>query len=127
MSKSNHRRRNSQKSAALGEYFPEGLRQKLSEDLQLSGMAKRTIERNVEGVKFVEGFAQHILPSGFQKVRHYGWMSSNSAIGLDELQLLVWMHLGWVYWLASGHAPQSERLVSEPRCAHCGGDLHGDR
>ena len=85
--------------------------------------AKRTIERNIEGVKFVEGFAQHILPSGFQKVRHYGWMSSNSAIRLDELQLLVWMHLGWVYWLASGHAPQPERLVGEPRCAHCGGDL----
>ena len=39
MSKSNNRRRNSQKSAALGAYFPEDLRQKLSEDLQLSGMA----------------------------------------------------------------------------------------
>ncbi|WP_143543703.1 transposase, partial [Rhodopirellula sp. MGV] len=25
------------------------------------------------------GFAQHILPSRFQKVRHYGWMSANSS------------------------------------------------
>ena len=85
--------------------------------------AKRTVERNVEGVKFVEGFAQHILPSGFQKVRHYGWMSSNSSIRRDELRLLVWMSLGWVYWLASGHAPQSEPLVRASRCALCGGDL----
>ncbi|PAY19034.1 hypothetical protein CKO51_12845 [Rhodopirellula sp. SM50] len=50
-------------------------------------------------------------------------MSSNSSIHLDELKLLVWMSLGWVYWLVGGHAPQSEPLVRAPRCALCGGDL----
>ena len=81
---------------------------------------QQTEVRSVAGVRFVAGFAQHILPSRFQKVRHYGWMSANSSIRLDEIQLLIWMQLGWVYWLASGHAKQPEPLTSHPHCKHCG-------
>lgn len=81
-------------------------------------------ERRVAGTEFVRGFVQHTLPSGFQKIRHYGWMSANSKISLDEVQWLVWMFLGWTFWLASGHAPQPEP-VSKPvlRCAECGGTM----
>lgn len=77
--------------------------------------------RTVSGDDFVAGFAQHILPKGFQKVRHYGWMSNNSKIAWEEVRMLVWQLLGWVYWLASGHAPQ-EKPASRPtlRCAGCG-------
>lgn len=78
-------------------------------------------ERRVTGQEFVRGFAQHILPSGFRKVRHYGWMSPNSKVHLDDVRWLVWLFLGWTYWLASGHAPQT--LLSKPyqvRCARCG-------
>jgi len=83
--------------------------------------SKQTIKRTIEGDKFVASFTQHILPKGFQKIRHYGWMSSNSKIGLDEVKWLVWLYLGWTFWLASGHAPQEERLTASLRCAECGG------
>ncbi len=82
---------------------------------------KQTKTRRVSGERFVAGFVQHVLPRGFQKVRHYGWMSSNSKQGLDEVRWLVWLFLGWTYWLASGHAPQSESIEREQvRCACCG-------
>jgi len=85
---------------------------------------KRPKIRRVEGIEFVRGFAQHTLPSGFQKVRYYGWMSPNSRIKLDEARWLVWLFLGWTYWLASGHAPQEpphrKRAV---RCPACGGSM----
>ena len=42
--------------------------------------AKTAKTRQVTGEKFVHGFLQHVLPRGFQKVRHYGWMSSNCRI-----------------------------------------------
>ena len=80
--------------------------------------------RTVAGAEFVRGFAQHTLPRGFQKIRHYGWMSPNSKVRLDEVKWLVWLFLGWTYWLASGHAPQPP--VSAPptlRCAECGGAM----
>ena len=45
------------------------------------------------------------LPPGFQKIRYYGWMSSNSKVSLDEVKWLVWLFLGWTCWLATaaGH------------------------
>ena len=84
---------------------------------------KRTETKSVPGEKFVAGFAQHVLPSGFQKIRHYGWMSSNSGIKLDEVKWLVWLFLGWTYWLASGYAPQPKPLTAPLRCAECGGEM----
>jgi hypothetical protein len=87
--------------------------------------SKKTITRTVPGVKFVRGFLQHALPKGFRKVRYYGWMASNSQTTRDRVKWLVWLFLGWTYWLASGVAPQPDRYVSKrPPCQHCGGMLH---
>ena len=76
------------------------------------------------GERFVQGFVQHVLPRGLRKVRYYGSMSSNSRIGIDEVRWLVWLFLGWTFWLASGHAPQEKPAEREPlRCAECGGTM----
>ncbi len=70
----------------------------------------------------MRGFVQHTLPRGFTKVRYYGWMRSGKRkIRLDEVRWLVTLFLGWVYWLASGYAPQP--VAKQPavvRCAVCG-------
>lgn len=83
---------------------------------------KQSLERTVTGQEFVRGFVQHILPRGFTKIRYYGWMRSGKRkIRLDEVRWLVTLFLGWVYWLASGHAPPP--VVKQPavlRCAACG-------
>lgn len=39
--------------------------------------------------EFIRRFLLHILPSGFMKVRHYGFMSPNSAITIDEVREMV--------------------------------------
>lgn len=85
---------------------------------------KKSKTRTVTGDEFVQGFVQHVLPHQFQKVRHYGWMNAKSLTRLESVKWLVWLHLGWVYWLASGTAPQRER-VDRPRlrCSHCGGTV----
>jgi hypothetical protein len=85
--------------------------------------SKETVTRKVPGEAFVQGFAQHVLPRNFMKVRHYGWMSGNSRIKPDEVKWLVWLFLGWTYWLASGHAPQLKPLTAPLRCAECGGEM----
>jgi hypothetical protein len=76
--------------------------------------------RSVKGKDFVAGFLQHVLPPGFQKIRYYGWMSPNNRISLDLVRWLVWLYRGWTYWLASGHAHQTELkpppTVTCPRC-----------
>jgi len=85
---------------------------------------KSALTRTVDGWKFVRGFLQHALPKGFRKVRHYGWMASNSRTTIDRVKWLVWLYLGWTFWLGSGVAPQPERRQPQrPRCEHCGGEL----
>jgi hypothetical protein len=86
---------------------------------------KRPKTRCATGIEFVRGFVQHTLPRGFQKVRYYGWMSPNSRIKFDEAKWLVWLFLGWTYWLASGHAPQETPHETPPvRCEQCGSEMH---
>jgi hypothetical protein len=81
--------------------------------------------RTVKGEEFVRGFAQHVLPKGMQKIRHYGWMGSNNRISIDEVRWLVTIFLGWVYWLASGYAPQTPAELPKPppSCPACGGAM----
>ena len=85
--------------------------------------SKTSITKTVEGWKFVRGFLQHALPKGFRKVRHYGWMASNSRTTLDRVKWLVWLHRGWTFWLGSGVAPQPTRHETRIRCKDCGGSL----
>ena len=94
----------------------------VSYDYTPSG-TRKAIPRTVEGWKFVRGFLQHVLPSGFRKVRHYGWMASNSRTTLDRVKWLVWLFRGWTFWLGSGVAPQPDRPECRIRCQHCGGAL----
>lgn len=84
--------------------------------------SKQSLERTVTGQEFVRGFLQHTLPRGFTKVRYYGWMRSGKRkIRLDEVRWLVALFLGWVYWLASGHAPQPQtKQPAVVRCTVCG-------
>tara|TARA_R110002167_G_scaffold109602_1_gene279516 strand:- start:244 stop:1395 length:1152 start_codon:yes stop_codon:yes gene_type:complete len=79
--------------------------------------------RRVEGQEFVESFSQHVLPRGFRKIRHYGWMSHNSKVSLEEVKWLVWLFLGWTFWLGSGYAPKEKPLTSPMRCVACGGEM----
>ncbi|EMI24616.1 transposase [Rhodopirellula europaea SH398] len=51
----------------------------------------RITTRTVGGAAFVRGLTQHVVPSGFQKIGHYGRMSANSKISLDDVK---WLPLG---------------------------------
>ena len=80
--------------------------------------------RTVAGERFVRGFLQHVLPKGFRKIRYYGWCASNSRNSLDRVRWLVWLWLGWTYWLRSTAVLQPEPdSPRRPRCKHCGSEL----
>jgi hypothetical protein len=78
--------------------------------------------RTVSGQEFVRGFLQHTLPRNFQRLRYYGFASSNSKLQFAWVQMLVWFYLGWCYWLAKQAEP--EPIEKPPvRCAECGGAM----
>jgi hypothetical protein len=86
---------------------------------------KLTKSRPVAGPAFVSGFLQHVLPQGFQKVRYYGWMSPNHSRRLELVKWLVWLTLGWIYYLQPMAAKSADTATDRriTRCARCGGPL----
>ncbi len=82
---------------------------------------KRSLSRTVTGQEFVRGFLQHTLPSNFQRIRYYGFLSPNSRLTMGWVRMLVWFYVSF-FLLAK--PPASEEVVRPPmRCQHCGGQM----
>lgn len=95
--------------------------QAVSYQVKPSG-SRHWIPRRATGEQFVRAFCQHILPSGFQKVRYYGFMSPNCKLKLENVRWLAWLWNGWTYWLTPIVKPTLE-IPPEPACRKCGGKL----
>ncbi len=70
----------------------------------------------LSAIQFIRRFLQHILPKGFQRVRHYGWLGPAAKRKWQRILAL----LDWSPPLAQTQTPDS----NPPRCPHCGGLLH---
>ena len=75
----------------------------------------------VTAEEFIRRFLQHVLPIGFQKVRHFGFMHKRSKVSISWLAMLVTVTLKMVYVLTvSGHTPTAKPTMA---CSECGGPL----
>lgn len=67
----------------------------------------------------IRRFLQHVLPTGFTRVRYYGFLSPTSSLSLEEVKTRIEM--------ASGFAVRTPETAIEPvpalTCRHCGGML----
>jgi hypothetical protein len=72
--------------------------------------------------EFLRRLLQHVLPAGFQKVRHYGFESTNSGTLLEAVRWLITVALGAIFTLKS---EPGERVATVPtlRCPDCGGSM----
>jgi len=70
-------------------------------------------------MEFLRRFLQHVLPTGFMKVRYYGFLSATSAVPLEDVRTRIEM--------AYGFAVSTLEAAIEPlppmTCRHCGGTL----
>ena len=74
----------------------------------------------VSGVEFLRRFSSHILPFGFVRIRHYGFLSSrNKPTELNQAK----ENLGVPRWEKENYTWQliaTERLGYDPDCCpHC--------
>jgi len=44
---------------------------------------------NLDAIEFIRRFLQHVLPDGFMKVRHFGFMHASCAIPTDTMRLII--------------------------------------
>ena len=83
--------------------------------------SKRWRSMTVTATEFIRRFLQHVLPRGFQKVRHFGFAHPRHKTDLERLQMLVTVTLNLVYVLVV--APTPVPVPHRPRCPHCGAEL----
>lgn len=43
------------------------------------------------------GAEHHVLPTGFMKIRHYGFMKANSSVSLDQIRALIELQNGFEF------------------------------
>jgi hypothetical protein len=73
----------------------------------------------LEVMEFIRRFLQHVLPTGFMKVRYYGFMNPNCGVPLDHISTLIEMSYGFNVVL-----PKTDLEPWQPiTCPNCGGTL----
>ena len=40
-------------------------------------------------MEFIRRFLQHVLPKGFMKIRHYGFLNPNSSLSIEKIRELI--------------------------------------
>ena len=69
----------------------------------------------LSATEFIRRFLQHVLPKGFQRVRHYGWLGPAAKRKWERILAL----LDWKPPLPQSSLPD----LSPPTCPQCGGPL----
>src|SRR4051795_4270216 len=84
--------------------------------------SNRPRKMTLDATEFIRRFLQHVLPAGFQKVRHYGFLSPKSSIALEAVRWLVTLFLGAFFALKAGGA-EGPTTTPARRCLACGGPM----
>jgi len=71
--------------------------------------------------EFIRRFLQHVLPRGFQKVRHYGFAHPRQRVNFESLKMLVTITLNAVYVLLVAAKPLP--VSHGPTCPDCGAEM----
>jgi hypothetical protein len=74
----------------------------------------------VSAEEFIRRYLQHVLPSGFMKIRRYGFANPNCSVSLETVKALIELGLGFE---EGDFEPQSVAGERWPKCPSCGGKL----
>ena len=73
----------------------------------------------LDAMEFMRRFLQHVLPTGFMKVRYYGFLNPNCKVDLDTISTLIELSYGFEIT-----RPEVELKPWKPiTCGKCGGTL----
>ncbi len=74
---------------------------------------------HLDAIEFLRRFLQHVLPAGFMKVRHFGFMNAHCAIHTDTIRLMIAQQhpIGF----KTPHVPAPSSFVAS--CPTCGAQM----
>lgn len=69
--------------------------------------------------EFIRRFLQHVLPTGFMKIRYYGFLNPNSSVSLQTISALI--ELSYAFQISK--TDPDIQPIPALTCPHCGGIL----
>lgn len=72
-----------------------------------------------DAMEFIRRFLQHVLPKGFMKIRHYGFLNPNSTLTIEKIRELI----SFIHDIVVLFIKLPEPEVPVIKCSHCGHDL----
>jgi hypothetical protein len=84
--------------------------------------SNRRRKMTLEADEFIRRFLQHVLPAGFQKVRHYGFASPSAKQPFESVQWRVTLHYGLLFLLLAAE-PLMVCASAPLRCPSCGSPI----
>jgi len=74
----------------------------------------------LDAMEFIRRFLQHILPKGFMKIRHYGFLNPNSSFSIDQICELISL----IYDVIRDFLPElPDHKKQVIKCSCCGNPL----
>ena len=74
---------------------------------------------SLEVMEFIRRYLQHVLPTGFMKIRYYGFLNPNSSVSLSKISVLIQLAFG--FWVRLPVATIEPPKM--PTCPDCGANL----
>jgi hypothetical protein len=81
--------------------------------------SRRWRTMTLDAMEFIRRFLQHVLPTGFMKIRYYGFMSPGASVCLERTRSLIELAFGLNVKLPEKNPEPAHR----PTCPECGADL----
>ena len=86
--------------------------------------SRRLRKTTLDVMVFIGRFLQHVLPAGFMKVRHYGFMNGSCAIKIARIRQMITACFKDISILLSDVVTRSPEATGQgPYCSGCGGKL----
>jgi hypothetical protein len=73
----------------------------------------------LSAMEFIRRFLQHVLPKGFMKIRHYGFLNPNNALSIDKIRELISL----IHDIIALFIESPEPKIPGIKCSHCRHDL----
>ena len=80
----------------------------------------RTRPCSLDAIEFIRRFLQHVLPKGFVKVRHFGFLNQNSRHSVEEIRAKVTESTGMKMEEAADGDGAAAPTYTVPPCPKCG-------
>ena len=73
----------------------------------------------LDAMEFIRRFLQHVLPKGFMKIRHYGFLNPNSALPIEKIHELI----SFIHDITALFTEIRVPEIPGIKCSRCGHDL----